>query len=123
MSMISGLIDELRKSADEWNGSNMFELARMCSEAADTIWQLRDDLQRANAAVQDAEHDESMAWDRVRKVEAENKKLRELVAWMYRLMDESCAVQHPYAPEPIRYDTLMDAHEKLRELGVLHAKE
>ena len=49
MSMISGLIDELNKSADEWNGSNMFELARMCREAADTIWELRDDLQRANA--------------------------------------------------------------------------
>ena len=49
MSMISSLIDMLNKSADEWNGSNMFELARMCREAADTIWQLRDDLQRANA--------------------------------------------------------------------------
>lgn len=49
MSMISSLIDELNKSADEWNSSNMFELARMCREAADTIWQLRDDLQRANA--------------------------------------------------------------------------
>ena len=47
--MISSLIDELRKSEDEWNGSNMFELARMCREAADTIWELRDDLQRANA--------------------------------------------------------------------------
>ena len=81
--MISGLIDELRKSADEWNGSNMFELARMCSEAADTIWQLRDDLQRANAAVQEAEHDESMAWDRVRKAEAENTKLRELVRGLH----------------------------------------
>ena len=49
---------------------------------------------------------------------AENAKLRELAAWMYRLMDESCAVQHPYAPEPIRYDTLLDVHEKLCELGV-----
>jgi hypothetical protein len=58
MSMISSLIDELNKSADEWNGSNMFELARMCREAADIIWQLRDDLQRTNA---------------------ENAKLRELV--------------------------------------------
>ena len=47
--MISSLIDKLNKSADEWNGSNMFELARMCREAADTIWELRDDLQRANA--------------------------------------------------------------------------
>ncbi len=86
MSMISSLIDELRKSADEWNGSNMFELARMCSEAADTIWQLRDDLQRANAAVQDAEHDESMAWDRVRKAEAENAKLRELVRDLHKAL-------------------------------------
>ena len=59
MSMISSLIDELNKSADEWNVGNMFELARMCREAADTIWQLRDDLQRANA---------------------ENAKLREQVA-------------------------------------------
>ena len=80
--MISGLIDELNKSADEWNASNMFELARMCREAADTIWELRDDLQRANDAVQDAEHDESCAWDRVRKAEAYNAKLRELCADM-----------------------------------------
>ena len=79
MSMISGLIDELNKSADEWNASNMFELARMCREAADTIWELRDDLQRANDAVRDAEHDESRAWDRVRKAEAENRKLRNLI--------------------------------------------
>lgn len=48
----------------------------------------------------------------------ENAKLRELLAWMYRLMDESCAIQYPYAPEPIRYDTLMGVYEKLRELGV-----
>ena len=44
----------------------------------DAIKDLRDDLQRVNAAVQDAEHDESMAWDRVRKAEADNTKLREL---------------------------------------------
>ncbi len=62
MSMISSLIDKLNKSADEWNGSNMFELARMCREAADAIWELRDDLQRAND---------------------ENAKLRELVRDMW----------------------------------------
>lgn len=67
MSMISGLIDELNKSADEWNSSNMFELARMCREAADTIWELRDDLQRANA---------------------DNAKLRELVRDMYGTYDQ-----------------------------------
>ena len=45
--MISSLIDELNKSADEWNGSNMFEPARMCREAADTILELRDDWSEA----------------------------------------------------------------------------
>ena len=68
MSMISAQIDELRKSADEWNRSNMFELARMCSEAADTIWQLRDDLQRANA---------------------ENAKLRELCGELLRMAESN----------------------------------
>ena len=57
MSMISSLIDELNKSADEWNGSNMFELARMCREAADTIWQLRDDLQQESFGESDKELD------------------------------------------------------------------
>lgn len=88
MSMISSLIDELRKLADEWSGSNMFELARVCREAADTIWQLRDDLQRANAAVQDAEHDESMAWDRVRKAEAESASLRGAAQGLGELCDQ-----------------------------------
>ena len=78
--MISSLIDELRQMAD---GQAMYRDARaVMLEAADTIWQLRDDLQQANAAVQDAEHDESVAWDRVRKAEAENAKLRELVKAM-----------------------------------------
>ena len=77
--MISSLVDKLNKSADEWNGSNMFELAHMCREAADTILQLRDDLQQAHAATDEAEHDDSVAWDRVRAAEAENAKLREEV--------------------------------------------
>ena len=90
--MISGLIDRLRIHADLYDGKTQPpmnhelqrpSLAQELREAADTIWQLRDDLQRANAAVQDAEHDESMAWDRVRKAEAENAKLRELVRHLY----------------------------------------
>lgn len=64
MSMISRLIDELNKSADEWNGSNMFELARMCRNAADTITELRGALQVASVDY--------------RHLEAENAKLREL---------------------------------------------
>ena len=66
MSMISGLIDELNKSADEWNGSNMFELARMCREAAGTITELRGALQVASVDY--------------RHLQDENAKLRELLA-------------------------------------------
>ncbi len=54
----------------------------------------------------------------VSKLKAENAKLRELVSWMYDRMDESCAVQHPYAPTPISYDRLMQALARARELGV-----
>lgn len=111
MSMIGSLIDELNKSADEWNGSNMFELARMCREAADTIWQLRDDLQRANDAVRDAEHDESRAWDRVRKAEAENAKLRELVKEMRVCLEDECKRCHEWGDA-------CDIEHQMRELGV-----
>lgn len=48
----------------------------------------------------------------------ENIKLRELVRWMYDRMDESCAVQHCYAPAPINYDTLMQANALAYELGI-----
>lgn len=68
MSMISSLIDELNKSADEWNGSNMFELARMCREAADTITELRGALQVASVDY--------------RHLQDENAKLREQIHWL-----------------------------------------
>lgn len=140
MSMLSSQIDHLCELADALDGRygyQGYEIAMR--DAADTILELRDDLQRANAAVQDAEHDESMAWDRIRNLEAENaelreridaahmsrlltenenESLRELVRWMYDRMDESCAVQHPYAPAPISYDRLMQALARVRELGV-----
>lgn len=99
--MISSLIDELRKSEDEWNGSNMFELARMCREAADTIWELRDDLQRANA---------------------ENAKLRELVRVFYHCTTsgvcDECPVNGGGAVH-LMPDTICDTmHDRMRELGV-----
>ena len=78
MSMISSLIDELNKSADEWNGSNMFELARMCREAADTITELRGALQVASVDY--------------RHLSEENAKLRELVRelWTYAEQELDC---------------------------------
>lgn len=54
----------------------------------------------------------------VAEVKADNAKLRELVRWMYERMDESCAVQYPYAPAPISYDRLMQALARARDLGV-----
>ena len=91
MSMISAKIDELRQMAD---GQATYRDARVVMlQAADTIWQLRDDLQRANAAVQDAEHDESMAWDRVRKAEAENAKLREQMERLVTLLRVDCDIE------------------------------
>lgn len=95
MSLIDGLIDELNKSADEWNGSNMFELARMCREAADTIWQLRDDLQRANA---------------------ENAKLRELVVDMREAFIHGSCYRWCEFKEPC--DGKCQYIDRMRELGV-----
>ncbi len=63
--MISAQIDELRElvgdGSMEWVAGPV--RASVLREAADTIWELRDDLQRANA---------------------ENAKLRELVAELYQ---------------------------------------
>lgn len=53
----------------------------------------------------------------IRGYVAENVNLRELVRWMYDRMDESCAVQHPYAPAPISYDLLHDRIEKRDRLS------
>ena len=101
--MISSLIDELNKSADEWNGSNMFELARMCREAADTIWELRDDLQRANA---------------------ENAKLRELVEDMHAALQAFCDAQDVHGDNcPLWVERTDDCElrgieHRMRELGI-----
>jgi hypothetical protein len=128
MSMISGLIDELNKSADEWNGSNMFELARMCREAADTIWQLRDDLQRANAenALLRSELDSvgTAAYLYGRSdLKAENTKLRELAKELLEgYMDPQCE-DCPMKHKPACVDCPICAREaavidRMREMGV-----
>ena len=111
--MISAQIDELRQMAD---GQATFHDAReVMLEAADTIWQLRDDLQQANDAVRDAEHDESVAWDRVRKAEAENAKLRELLS--ESLMDYKLYARKYNLP-PYLSDVNEHLDARLHELGV-----
>ena len=101
MSTLPALIDELRKCEREWYGSNMFELARMCREAADTIWELRDDLQRANA---------------------ENAKLRELVRTFYHCTTSGECDECPInggGPVHLMPDTICDTmHDRMHELGV-----
>lgn len=98
MSMISAQIDELRELAGdgsmEWVSGPI--RASVLRDAADTIWELRDDLQRANA---------------------ENAKLRELVriAGTYCVnglcgKDDGCPLWlgKPYCALP----------DRMRELGV-----
>lgn len=113
MSMISAQIDELRDAANR--GGLVVGLPEMLREAADTIWELRDDLQRANAAVQDAEHDESMAWDRVRKAESENAKLRRLVADMWFWHYEGHIDSESQERQMLHIDAVI---QRMRELGI-----
>lgn len=123
MSMISGLIDELNKSADEWNGSNMFELARMCREAADTIWQLRDDLQRANADNAKLREQVDAAHMSRLLTENENESLRELVRDMWEGYNDPRCEECHLKDTPTCADCPICAREasvidRMRELGV-----
>lgn len=121
MSMISGQVDRLRTAAQTYRRLGNHSAESMLIDAADTIWELRDDLQRANADVRDAEHEESRAWDRVRKAEADNAKLRELVQdYEHCSMHADCG--------RCEYDGTASTHcplspcfpdiDELRELGV-----
>ena len=118
--MISGQVDRLRTAAQTYRRLGNHSAESMLLDAADTIWQLRDDLQRANAAVQDAEHDESMAWDRVRKAECDNAKLRELVRHMHTCM-EHYEMDGTISCDrcPLDNDTgNCDYERRMRELGI-----
>lgn len=101
MSMLSAQCDELREVADEVSKLECTDgvsvpwmrnkLTPMLRDAADTIWELRDDLQRANA---------------------ENAKLRELVQDWYELAvggaDSLTDWNHAQA----------DLEQRMRELGI-----
>jgi len=108
MSMLSAQCDELRAMAESV-GLTMPQAATLMMSAADTILELRDDLQRANDAVQDAEHDESCAWDRVQKAEYENAKLRELVRELWDWL--APAAVGGGAP-------LKGLYDRMRDLGI-----
>ena len=101
MSMISAQIDELRERAKvlrQGRWSDGADDARLMDDAADTIWQLRDDLQRANAENarlrSELESVGTAAYLYGRgDLQAENAKLRELVraAWRCIHTGASCS--------------------------------
>jgi len=99
MSMISSLIDELRELA-LWLDDEFYDAEAMkVRDAADTIWQLRDDLQRANsenAKLRDECNRMFIANVKkngeILRLLKENAKLRELCAGLWSVM-WACAEQ------------------------------
>ena len=135
MSMISAQIDELRNAAEFYDG---FKAADLMRDAADTIWELRDDLQRTNAEnaklreERDHWHVEQVhaygnwedAYRRAAELEAENAKLRELVRDMWRFTGTACK-KYPRLFDPAAQGgqmvqlNMIDAFEqRMRELGI-----
>lgn len=56
--------------------------------------------------------------DTVDKLQEYGAKVTELARWMYRVMDESCAVHYPYKPAPVSIHALMRAERELEALGI-----
>jgi hypothetical protein len=117
MSMISAQIDELRELAGdgsmEWVAGPIS--ASVLREAADTIWQLRDDLQRANA--ENAKLIVKLNAEHIvrQNVEIENDRLRELVKYAYE-----CAIHsdHATCDDCERINGCCILVDRMRELGV-----
>lgn len=91
MSMLSAQIDKLRElaaDADVYGDTRHFR--DPLNDAADTIWQLRDDLQRANA---------------------ENAKLRELLSSYWKRVHSPAApnVERDYLAEMCELGIEVDA--------------
>ncbi len=98
MSMISGQVDRLRTAAQTYRRLGNHSAESMLLDAADTIWKLRDDLQRTNA---------------------DNAKLRELVRDLW----EACPADGYYCIYHCKhYDKESESHckleDRMRELGV-----
>lgn len=75
----------------------------------------KEELQAENAhlleSVQNAEHEESVAWDMVRSAERRNDKLRELLAELYQCSRQCGCDRCGYKDECAMFD-------RMRELGV-----
>lgn len=85
---------------------------------------LKDEVADLKGRLEDAEHEESVAWDRVRFAERERDRLRELVADMWRFTGAACK-KYPRLFDPAAQGGQMvqpnaiDAFEqRMSELGV-----
>lgn len=56
--------------------------------------------------------------DAVDRLQEYGAKLTELAKWMYRVMDESCAVRYPYEPAPVSMQAINRAEKELQTLGI-----
>jgi cell shape-determining protein MreC len=124
--MLSAQIDELREYAARADGTFPL-LASALRGAADTIWQMRDDLQRTNAEnarlKQELESVGTAAYLYGRTDLAdENAKLRELVRDYHRYEHEDCYacryINECRADESDRCIAPVRLGERYRELGV-----
>lgn len=104
MSMISAQIDELSELAGdgsmEWVTGPI--RASVLRDAADTIWQLRDDLQRANAENTTLRQQLADVTESMGRVEERCAKLREYIERKQHLQD---------------FARLVDENSKLRKLA------
>lgn len=96
MSMISAQIDELRAAAQACRSLGRHEMEQTLLDAADLIWELRDNLQCANeenARLRETLQRRSEQLNGTGEMwvdrGVENAKLRELVKDMWHLMDGS----------------------------------
>ena len=99
MSMISGQVDRLRTAAQTYRRLGNHSAESMLLDAADTIWELRDDLQRANA---------------------DNAKLRELLlaVWNDAMQFDGFWDYVHDDGEIYNEDELPHYQERMRELGI-----
>lgn len=122
MSMLSAQCDELRERAKvlrQGRWSDGADDARLMEDAADTIWELRGMVHKERAEADrlreelEAEHTLAETLGHCHEhAQAENERLRELVASVWRLFTEHGAVHPSDLPE-------VDAvRNDMRELGV-----
>ena len=86
----------------------------------DKVAELEHELEQLRKQERDAEHEESVAWDRVRKVERENAELRELLLDVWNdALEFDGFWNYVYDDGKIyNEDELPHYRERMRELGI-----